>query len=274
MGKTCDECGGPGALPLSGYCVNCISHKKVESVVAVAHEFAVGVLREADQGQVVRQLNADRDRTAAALTAVEGHEPALKAERDAAIAGVRAAEDRQQELQDDKDQCKAALDQAGQDEASPADLRQARNDHRSADENLEAHKPVLAAAWARKEGADTALAQWQPSVGAAKAAADRARKLAENPPEQVPVSVDTAAVAHPYTLLKYLQGNEEAMNAMLGPVMLLADRGGLKAMWFAEGKAAGIAEAAKKAAGKPGITGDGPGNRTIRPPGLIPAQRG
>jgi hypothetical protein len=269
----CGECGTAGTLPELAWCENCITHERVKSMAAAAHEVALRALRHADRANVLRQLNADRANAEAALAGAREPGPALEAARAHAVAAEREKADKAREAAEHHTRCKDALHRAERDDATPEAETEARMRAVQASETARRRAEVHEAAIGVLRDADTALEAHRAQVRGLEDAAAAARKAAATPPDVVPVSMDTCLHANPLTVLKHALGDVMAMGGIMAQVEILATATGQKDQWVRDGKKEGRDETEAEIAKRPVVVGNSPDSVSVHGPRILPSRR-
>jgi hypothetical protein len=287
----CAECGKPGTLPDIAWCETCITHDRVKATVEGLHELAVNILRHADRATVVRELRARHAQAVAALArgqkarvnsngtkAPDGDEDGadLQAAIDAAVTAEREAQDADRAAARQNTKRQAQKSRAENDGVTGDALEEIQWKAEQAARNAvtagAAHETAIAA----RMRAEKALSEWQEEVGRLEEAVKAAGKAAGNPPGAVPVSMDTATLANPLTVLKYAQGNGPAMAGIMGQVELLAAPApgtGQAETWLAQGRAEGREAEREEIRKEPVTVGDGHGGMSVHGPRILPGRR-
>ena len=265
----CGECGGEAFFKGAGLCYGCASYEQVGGVATAMHLMILNVMRGKDRHEAVRVLNLDAERAEAALTAARDATAPLENATTGAVSAERAAAD-------------AARDAAAHHRKRARELRRAERDGADADTHDElAWKAAKASRDAQARGeeheatiaalrdAEAALAAHQAKVQGLEDAATAARRAADNPPAEVPVSIQTAFNVRPFTVAMHVNLDDEndmAAGGLRAQVELAARLTGLDERYIAQGRREGREAEKKDAASRPGMAADAHGNLTVTGP--------
>jgi hypothetical protein len=258
----CCRCGAGAFTPAVPLCYDHITQDEILAWAKIIHRDVVDKLRGFDRVQHIKGLVAAHAAAVTALdAALEGTGP-LEAAAAAALAAERTAEDHAREAAAYARQCEDEAARATRDGAGAQRKTETLTTSRAAADVAAAEVAAHQAAAGAREHADTALAVHQDRVRALEDAERAARTAMENPPERVPISVQTAFVGHPVMVLAQPDLDDMATGGVRAQVLVAANLSGLAGQLRAEGRDEGREKAEQDARHRPQVLSSPDGTRT------------